>query len=250
MRFFKSTAIALVIFVSTPAIASAEFITDLGEGWTATGPDGYTLQSDGPPDFIGASSTSAKPTKLIVGNWDTFDPIKISFTHTGPDAGFMFFSLRMELTNKTDKAWGGFKFSITDDNGTPKATPGNIPPGDNLFHPFHAHYHIDHLDGASFEFDTLTANSPAYSVAFDDLEDRGIYDWMVSDGHQVAVDAVWSPQLIVMHKKLGFQSTPTDEKFTISLQAIAVPEPSTAILFTIGFVVCSGLSARKRTRAS
>lgn len=244
-RCLAVTSLLMVFSLLGATNSSAVYSNDLGEGWTVSGPDGYELESDGAPGFIGNSSTYAKPTRLIVGNWDTLDPVKITFTHTGPDAGFMFFSLRMQVTNKTNKGWSGFKFSITDDNGTPKAIPGSIPEGDNLFHPFHAHYHVDHLNADSFEFETLTLTSPAYSATFESPEDRGVYDWMVSEGHEVAVDATWSPRLIVMHKKMGFQAQPTDEKFTISLQAVPVPEPSSALLLVAGWMVCC---AGARTR--
>lgn len=244
-------AAPMMAMPSSQAVAGA---VDVGGGWTATAPNGYDMAPDVPAggnlgDLVplGNSTTLALPTKLVVANWTSLDNVCITFTNSRkaadpphPDH----IALRLEITNKTNKDWAGFKMTITDNNNTPK---DGAP---NLTHPFYSHYHMYFQDAnatAPFMKVKVTPdyeNGPA--AIGPDLTDRGVYSMEFSDGCVMKNDT-WSAKTIDLHDRA--KQAPNGDyitSFTICLMPIpkaVIPEPASATLLGL-----SALSLRQRRR--
>jgi hypothetical protein len=222
---------------------------NIGLGWQVTAPAGYLPQPDGPLGHLeNFNTTAALPIKLVVPNWSTMGPIDIKFTQTTKAGANTvpndFFMMRLQITNGTKVPWGGFSFSIIDNNQTPQ----NGKP--NLMHPFAAHYHFTFFDPATVGFKNVYSQ-PNYGTDINDLSDRGVYFFTLKNGFLVKPTDVWSPKLFDIHDRdktddMGNHIT----SFTLRLQAQPTPEPATFLTLLVGGVGMLGLLRRRTSRVS
>jgi hypothetical protein len=245
----RAFARALVVaLLASPGVARADMM-NIGLGWQVTAPAGYLPQPDGPLGQLeNFNTTAALPIKLVVPNWNTMKPIDITFTQTTKAGANTvpndFFMLRLQITNATKVPWGGFSFFIFDNNQTPQ----NGKP--NLMHPFAAHYHLTFLDAGTVGFKNIDSR-PNYGTDVNDLSDRGVYAFTLKNGFLVKPTDTWSPKWIQIHDR-----GKTDDKgnyitsFTIRLQPLAAPEPTTFLSFLVGGVGALGLLRRRSNRVN
>jgi hypothetical protein len=237
-------ALVVALVVASPGVARADMI-NIGLGWQVTAPAGYLPQPDGPVGQLeNFNTTAALPIKLVA-NWTTMNPVSITFTQTTKAGANTvpndFFMLRLQITNKTNVAWGGFSFSIVDNNQTPQDGKPN------LMHPFAAHYHFTFLDAGTLGFKNVYS-TPNYGTDINDLSDRGVYSFTLKNGYLVKPNDVWSPKLFDIHDRdktddMGNHIT----SFTLVLQAQPTPEPTTLLTFLVGGVGMLGV-LRRHTR--
>jgi hypothetical protein len=241
-------ALVVVLVLASPGVVRADMI-NIGLGWQVTAPAGYLPQPDGPLGQLeNFNTTAALPIKLVVTNWNKMGPIDITFTQTTKAGANTvpndFFMLRLQITNGTKVTWGGFAFSIIDNNKTPQ----NGKP--NLMHPFAAHYHFTFLDAATVGFKNVSS-LPNYGTDINDLSDRGVYSFTLKNGFLVKPTDVWSPKFFDIHDR-----DKTDDKgnyitsFTLRLQPLAAPEPSTFLSFLIGGIGALGLVRRRTSQVN
>jgi hypothetical protein len=242
--FGRALVVALV--VTSPGVARADTI-NIGLGWQVTAPAGYLPQPDGPVGQLeNFNTTAALPIKLVVPNWNTMAPIDIKFTQTTKAGANTvpndFFMLRLQITNATKVPWGGFSFFIFDNNQTPQDGKPN------LMHPFKAHYHFTFLDAGTVRFKSVYSQ-PNYGTDINDLSDRGVYSFTLKNDFLIKPADVWSPKFFDIHDR-----GKTDDKgnyitsFTLRLQPLKAPEPSTFLTFLVGGIGALGLVRRRTAR--
>jgi hypothetical protein len=161
-------------------------------------------------------------------------------------------------------AWGGFSFTITDNNNTDYPNP-QLGTGGSLFHPDRAHFHIDSLQTNQLGFTTGSTVQTSYvngklvttNPGLD--TDQGVYALTLTGGNMVNPNAQWQPMtfvgvatnqttvdqtmssLLEIHDKIK-----TGTSFTITFQALPVPEPTA--LFVLTFVSTAALLRWRRRK--
>jgi hypothetical protein len=246
-RWLKRALAANILFVllALPYSPASAGTVDVGAGWKATAPNGYDAAPDPPAggnvgDLVnlGQSTTLALPVKLVVPNWQSLNEICITFTNdrksTDPPPPDHL-ALSLDIVNKTNRVWGGFKMRITDNNNTPQDGQPN------LTHPFYAHYHVHFLEANSVMPFTMIKTSPDYDAGpvavGPDLTDRGVYSMEFSGG-MVMKMGTWAPKVFDLHDRAKTNANGDYiTSFTICLMPIPkIPEPATAVLIALGLL--------------
>jgi hypothetical protein len=243
---------------------------NLGYQWKSTAPAGYNVQlvnAKNSPVFL---STTPEILLSETANWGTLDPVSVQFVPAAnPDpaspAQLDRMLLAMNIKNMTGVAWSGFRITITDNNNTdyPNLALGT---GGSLLHPDRAHFHVDSLQANQLGFTAVSVIQTYYvsgnllstNVGLD--TDKGVYSVTMTGGYTVNPNAQWQPMtyvgvatnqtmvdptssLLEIHDKIK-----TGTSFTLTFQAIAVPEPAALSLLAFGGLVILALGRGRAGR--
>jgi hypothetical protein len=260
---------ALFLFVVTP-LASADFDDNLGFKWMSQAPLGINVNLDAPKNTLvtfPGTTTAAIPI-LITGNWNTLDPVEIQFLPaTNPDPRSPDpvgrFMISLDISNATSVAWSGFRIAVTDDNGVDFFNQ-RTGSGGSLFHPDRTHMHVDKIKPDTLFFRDIILDQTYYNsqgvltTIHPDISgtDQGIYQITMTDAtRRIEPSQTYRPlfydadpavaSLLDIHLKRDTAEAMREAKFTLTLQAIPAPEPSTLVIALIGAPVL--LSALRRT---
>jgi hypothetical protein len=251
---------AFFLFGLTPR-ARADFDDNLGFKWMSQAPAGVTIDVKLDPSipavkntlYTFPGTTTAAIPVMISGNWNTLDPVEIHFVPaTNPDPKspdpIGRFMISIDISNATSVKWRGFRISVTDDNGVDYFNQ-KTGTGGSLFHPDRTHMHVDKIQPDSLVFrdieldqtyynsrGVLTTIHPAISGT-----DQGIYEIMMMDPtRRIEPNQTYRPlfydgdpavaSLLDVHLKRDTTEAMREAKFTLTLQAIPAPEPSTLVI--------------------
>jgi len=263
LRPLAMTAVVLgLLTTSRPSLG--DFNDNLGFNWMSTAPAGYNVLLDAAKNtlrgFPGGTDVGI-PVKLVQPNWTSLTPISIMFTPaSNPDpaspAQFQRFMFLMNLTNTSGVPWVGFQFQMIDDNGTdyPNLKAGT---GGNLLHPDRAHFHADSILPSAIGFtaaDTLqtftNSTGKLTNVISDLTQSQGVYQITFHDGFIIKPGDTWNPlfydatnpndptksSFLDIHDKIKpiGGGGPNVTAFTVVLQPLFAPEPSSLTLCALG----------------
>ncbi len=265
---------ALVLFVLTPPVR-ADFSDNLGFKWMSETTSDLKVALD--PSipavkntlYTFPGTTTAAIPVLISGNFDTLNPVEIHFVPaTKPDpkspdpAGR--FMISIDISNATSVNWSGFRISVTDDNGVDYANL-KTGTGGSLFHPDRTHMHVDKIIPDTLYFRDVILDQSYYDskgvlkTIHPELSgtDQGIYQITMTDGRRkIEPNQTYRPffydadpkvaSLLDIHLKRDTTEAMLQAKFTLTLQPITAPEPSTLLIPLLAAPVV--LAAVRRTR--
>jgi hypothetical protein len=264
---------AFVLFVLTPPV-SADFNDNLGFKWMSETTSDLKVALDPSIPAVKntlytfpGTTTTAIPV-LISGNFNTLDPIDIHFLPaTNPDPKSPDpvgrFMISMDISNATSVNWIGFRISVTDDNGVDYYSQ-QTGFGGSLLHPDRTHMHVDKIQPSSLYFRDIVLDQTYYNSkgvlttthpAISDT-DQGIYQITMTDASRVIEpNQTYRPlfydadptvsSLLDIHLKRDSAEAMREAKFTLTLQPITAPEPSTLLISLFGAPVL--LAALRRT---